>query len=127
MLPEWVNRQKKPGCTVKKIGGNYYLYYATSKYDPEKRYPVPIQTYIGKITPEGIVSERVSIAIGQTKAGRLGELVPGLPKELNDIVLLRVKGEWYYTQTNAEVTQELIKRGLWHCGKLCFGVSSDVL
>ena len=63
MKPEWVLKHKKPGCTIKEINGKYYLYYATSRYDPNKSYPVSIQTYIGRITPEGVVSERVSIDI----------------------------------------------------------------
>lgn len=118
MFPEWVSRQKKPGCTVKKIGSGYYLYFATSKYDPEKRYPVSVQTYIGKITPDGVISERVAIAIEKTPAKRLGELVAGLPQELKDIVLLHVKGEWYFTKTDAKAAAELAQRGIWHNGKL---------
>lgn len=38
----------------KKVGNNYYLYKHSSKRVPGKKNPVPVDTYIGKITPEGI-------------------------------------------------------------------------
>lgn len=54
VYPEWVQKQKTTGTTVKKVGNNYYLYKHSSKRVPGKKYPVPSDTYIGKITPEGI-------------------------------------------------------------------------
>lgn len=50
--PDWVNKEKKPGTSIKQIGDNYYLYSVTSKYDKSKGYPVSIQRYIGKITKD---------------------------------------------------------------------------
>ena len=37
------------------MGNNYYLYKHTSKRVPGKKYPVPVDTYLGIITPEGVV------------------------------------------------------------------------
>ena len=54
VYPDWVQKQKKRGTTVKKVGNNYYLYKHSSKRVPGKKYPVPVDSYIGKITPEGI-------------------------------------------------------------------------
>lgn len=54
VYPEWVQKQKTRGTTVKKVGNNYYLYKHSSKRVPGKKYPVPADTYIGKITPDGI-------------------------------------------------------------------------
>lgn len=54
IYPEWVQNQKTKGTTVKKVGDNYYLYKHSSKRVPGKKNPVPVDTYIGKITPEGI-------------------------------------------------------------------------
>lgn len=54
IYPEWVQKQRTKGTTVKKVGNNYYLYQHTSKRVPGKKYPVPVDTYIGKITPNGI-------------------------------------------------------------------------
>lgn len=54
VYPDWVQKQKTTGTTVKKVGNNYYLYKHSSKRVPGKKYPVPVDTYIGKITPDGI-------------------------------------------------------------------------
>ena len=54
VYPDWVQKQKTTGTTVKKVGNNYYLYKHSSKRVPGKKNPVPVDTYIGKITPEGI-------------------------------------------------------------------------
>ena len=53
--PEWVQAYRARGTTVKKKGDAYYLYKRTSKRVPGKKYPQPVDTYIGLITPEGIV------------------------------------------------------------------------
>ena len=53
--PEWVQQYRKKGTTVKKKGGRYYLYKRTSRRVPGKKYPQPVDTYIGVITPEGVI------------------------------------------------------------------------
>lgn len=58
IYPEWVQEQRIKGTTVKKIGGTYYLYKRTSKRVPGKKYPQPVDTYIGIITPDGIVETK---------------------------------------------------------------------
>ena len=55
IYPEWVQRHKERGTTIKKVGENYYLYKHSSKRVPGKKNPVPVDTYIGRITPEGVV------------------------------------------------------------------------
>ncbi len=54
VYPDWVQKQKTTGTTVKKVGNNYYLYKHSSKRVPGKKNPVPVDTYIGKITPDGV-------------------------------------------------------------------------
>lgn len=54
VYPDWVQEQKTTGTTIKKVGNNYYLYKHSSKRVPGKKNPVPVDTYIGKITPAGI-------------------------------------------------------------------------
>lgn len=54
VYPDWVQKQRTTGTTVKKVGNNYYLYKHSSKRVRGKKNPVPVDTYIGKITPEGI-------------------------------------------------------------------------
>lgn len=118
MIPEWVEKQKKPGTTVKKIGNNYYLYYATSSRKPGKSYPVCEQTYIGKVTPDGVVRDRVSINVGKTQACTLGELVPGLPAALEEVIVLHVNKEWLCTRTDKAVMEELERKGVCKDGKV---------
>lgn len=120
MLPEWVQKYKGPGTTVKKIGNNYYLYHATSRWNPEKNYPESVQTYIGKITGDGVVNERVSIAVNKTEARLLSKLVKGLPDDLGNLIVLKVKGEWLYTKTDEKQIQCLKKRGIYDNGKVVF-------
>ena len=49
VYPEWVQEQRIKGTTVKKVGNTYYLYKRTSKRVAGKKYPQPIDTYIGII------------------------------------------------------------------------------
>lgn len=55
VYPEWVQEFRKPGTTIKQKGGSYYLYKRTSKRVPGKKYPQPVDTYIGIITPKGVI------------------------------------------------------------------------
>ena len=57
--PDWVNAFKEKGTSVKKVGNEYYLYSATSKRVPGKKYPQPVEEYIGIITREGVVRTKV--------------------------------------------------------------------
>lgn len=52
--PDWVQQYRERGTTVKKKGDAYYLYKRTSKRVPGKKYPQPVDTYIGIITPNGV-------------------------------------------------------------------------
>ncbi len=62
--PDWVQEKRTRGTTVKKKGGTYYLYKRTSKRVPGKKYPQPVDTYIGIITPEGVIkSEKRKISL----------------------------------------------------------------
>ena len=57
--PDWVNAFKEKGTSIKKVGNEYYLYSATSKRVPGKKYPQPVQEYIGIITKEGVIRTNV--------------------------------------------------------------------
>ena len=62
--PDWVQEQRVRGTTVKKKGDTYYLYKRTSRRVPGKKYPQPVDTYIGVITPEGVIkSEKRKISL----------------------------------------------------------------
>lgn len=55
VYPDWVQKYRTRGTTVKRIGSSYYLYKRTSRRVPGKKYPQPVDTYIGLITPEGVI------------------------------------------------------------------------
>lgn len=55
VYPDWVQKHKTKGTAVKKVGDNFYLYKHTSKRVPGKKYPQPVDTYIGVITPNGVI------------------------------------------------------------------------
>ncbi len=61
VYPEWVQAQRVKGTTVKKVGNTYYLYKRTSKRVPGRKYPQPVDTYIGIITPDGIVEKKKTL------------------------------------------------------------------
>lgn len=74
--PEWVLAQKRPGTTIRQVKDNYYLYTATSKYSKDKKYPVTIQRYVGKITPDGLIEqEKVSFIPTKDKLALLKDVV----------------------------------------------------
>lgn len=53
--PDWVNAFKEKGTSIKKVGNEFYLYRSTSKRVPGKKYPQPVEKYIGIITKEGVI------------------------------------------------------------------------
>ena len=57
--PDWVNAFKEKGTSVKKVGNEYYLYRSTSKRVPGKKYPQPVEEYIGIITRNGVTKTHV--------------------------------------------------------------------
>lgn len=61
VYPDWVQQYRTRGKTVKKKGDNYYLYSRTSKRVPGKKHPQPVDTYIGVITPDGVINAKSKI------------------------------------------------------------------
>lgn len=57
--PDWVNAFKVKGTSIKRVGNEYYLYRSTSKRVPGKKYPQPVQEYIGIITRNGVIKTHV--------------------------------------------------------------------
>ena len=64
VYPDWVQKYREKGTTVKKVGNNFYLYKHSSKRVPGKKYPVPVDTYLGKITPDGLEKEQAKRKVG---------------------------------------------------------------
>lgn len=90
--PDWVQEYRTRGTTVKKRGDAYYLYKRTSKRMKGKKYPQPVDTYIGVITPDGVVpSEKRKVMLTDAEVWEYGfskalwELCPvGWKKPLGD-------------------------------------------
>ena len=71
--PEWVQKHRVRGTTIKKKGNSYYLYKRTSKRVPGKKYPQPVDTYIGLITPEGVVySDKKKVTLSNIEVREYG-------------------------------------------------------
>jgi len=113
MIPEWAEKYRKPGTTIKKIGNGYYLYSATFKTVEGKKYPVSVQSYLGRITEDGLIGARKHIRISSLQAKRLGDLIPGIDGEFADIILLEYQKEWYFTKIPAAKVKKLMDIGLY--------------
>lgn len=55
VYPDWVQKYRVRGTTIKRKGDNFYLYRRTSKRVPGKKYPQTVDTYIGVITQDGVI------------------------------------------------------------------------
>ncbi len=90
MHPDWVEKHHIEGTSIKEKNGNYYLYKVTSKRVKGKSYPVAIQKYIGKITPDGLIKpERVYFSPGIDKVVPILELCDEV--ENKDITVMKLK------------------------------------
>lgn len=50
VYPEWVEKYRGKGRTIRKVRNGYGLYECTSTYSPGKKYPKSVSTYLGMIT-----------------------------------------------------------------------------
>lgn len=116
MYPEWVEKYNTKGNIIRTSKNCYYLYKATSKRVEGKSYPVCVQTYIGKITEEGLIEpDRIYFTLG------VDEIVPILSlctnvsekdlKILKNIYVCKMKDQYCLgKQTKKEI--ETIKKYL---------------
>ena len=103
--PDWVQEYRTQGTTVKKKGDSYYLYKRTSKRVSGKKYPQPVDTYIGIITPEGVIrtgKKKVSLTdIEVWEYGYSNAMVQRCPDDWK-----RALGEDWEDILNIIITQE---------------------
>jgi transposase len=58
--PDWVEKHRTKGTNISCIGGKYYLYSVSSKWNKEKgRAQKKTDGYLGRITPEGFIPKGV--------------------------------------------------------------------
>lgn len=61
-LPDWAKTHKRENMEIRFQRGHYYAYRVTSKYDPKlKRSRKKTESYLGRVTPEGIIPPRSKV------------------------------------------------------------------
>jgi transposase len=121
--PEWVEKHRRQGCEIKRIGDNYYLYERKSQWDPEKKKAKKkTGEYLGSITPSGFVPKRTlrpaNLAFSVLEYGAIAylksisaDILEILSREFPDdragemiyaLALLRVKGEDSFKRMEAQ-------------------------
>lgn len=118
IYPDWVQEYRTRGTTVKKKGEKYYLYKRTSRRVHGKKYPQPVDTYIGVITPEGILkSDKKKVTLTDATVKEFGFsraveiLCPQSWKEplgknwrkVLDFIILKESAESYIATERGEV------------------------
>lgn len=93
--PDWVNQYKKKGTVIKKVGESYYLYSNTSKYVKGKKYPQPVQHFIGVVTREGVVeSHKQKVSLTDIEVFEYG-FSAALLQLCPDKWKANLKGDWH--------------------------------
>lgn len=93
--PDWVNQFKRKGTSIKKVGDSYYLYSNTSKYVRGKKYPQPVQSFIGVITPDGVVeTHRKKVALTDVEVFEYGFSIAVL-NLCKQEWKIKLKDDWY--------------------------------
>lgn len=60
--PSWLEKHKKKGTQITKIGKNYYLYKVSSHWSAKKKRSIKVtEKYLGRITEEGIIPPKTQI------------------------------------------------------------------
>lgn len=63
VYPDWVEKYRGKGRTVRKVRDGYGLYQCTSVYDPHLKYPKSVQKYLGMITEkDGFIPKKSSVS-----------------------------------------------------------------
>lgn len=87
--PDWVKKFRTKGTAVKKVGNSYYLYKHSSKRVPGKKYPQAVDTYIGVITPDGVVRKNKK----KVSLENIEVFEYGFSKALYDLCTLKWKND----------------------------------
>ena len=100
-IPEWAKNWKRKGTVLVMVGDLCCIYKSTSKRVPGKKNPVPVRTYIGTVTPDGVVVKKdINIDKGDMDVYEAG---------LTDFILSSVP-EKLVKKTSGESEEERLKR-----------------
>lgn len=58
IYPEWAEKFRAEGKTIRKVRNGYGLYECTSTYVPGQKYPKSVQKYLGMITEKMVLFQR---------------------------------------------------------------------
>ena len=104
--PDWVYQYRTKGTTIKKVGGNYYLYRTFSKRVPGKNYPVTTSEYIGLITKEGVISsQKRKLTSDQPVVYEYG-----FSYALDQLAYTQFRKEYYYKEDARAAFIEILKK-----------------
>lgn len=111
--PDWVQAFRTKGTTVKRRGDSYYLYKRTSKRVPGKKYPQPVDSYIGIITPDGViesVKKKLDITSAEVKEYGFSKALKELcPLSWREILGEEWRDVFYYVIKNLSPRSYLLK------------------
>ena len=63
VYPEWAEKYRTKGRTIRKVRDGYGLYECTSRYEKGQKYPQSVQKYLGMITEDkGFIPKRQSVS-----------------------------------------------------------------
>ena len=64
VYPDWAEKYRGPGRTIRKVRNGYGLYECTSTYQPGQKYPKSVQTYLGMITEkDGFIPKKTDLTV----------------------------------------------------------------
>lgn len=67
VYPDWVEKYRGKGKTIRKVRNGYGLYQCTSVYDPNLKYPRSVQKYLGMITEkDGFIPKKSTVSDAPT-------------------------------------------------------------
>ena len=129
-LPNWINKYKEKGTSIRKKGNKYYKYKVHSVRKPDKKYPVLIQDeLLGIITKENgfVSSKRKSIVPSDTQVvtlysfannGLFIEAFGGREiDELKQIYLMKINDKYYFSKLDEYQKKFLDEHGVnYHNG-----------
>lgn len=116
IYPDWVEKEHIKGTSIKQIGENYYLYECTSKKVKGRSYPVSIQRYVGKITPDGLIKpDTISFIPEKDNLVQLrdefdvSDIDEADREVLNHVCLLKVSSIYYIGKLDNKTMRVLVK------------------
>ena len=122
-FPEWAQRVKEQykGTQLRKIGSNIYLYAVSSRRVRGKSYPVLTQSYMGIVTPSGLIEPQSFQFRPLESDAVLFAALPGISEiaftsdeweSVRQICMIRSGDTWFYPKLTKREEEILRRRNL---------------